>query len=106
VSAMMREANDENQEAETAHSTAPPACDWDFCSIVELTEALQSRRMSASELLEHIIARIEALDQRLNAIVVRDFDRARAAARRADAALARGEKRPLLGVPVTRSRSM
>src|SRR5215469_14734642 len=101
VSAMMREANDENQEAETAHSTAPPACDWDFCSIVELTEALQSRRMSASELLEHIIARIEALDQRLNAIVVRDFDRARVAARSADAALARGEKRPLLGVPVT-----
>ena len=97
----MREANDDNQEAETTHSTAPPACDWDFCSIVELTEALQSRRMSASELLEHIIARIEALDQRLNAIVVRDFDRARVAASNADAALARGEKRPLLGVPVT-----
>ena len=34
-------------------------------------------------------------------VVVRDFDRARAAARAADMALARGEERPLLGIPVT-----
>ena len=54
----MREANDDNQEAETAHPTAPPASD---CSIVELTEALQSRRMSASLLLEHVIARCQGL---------------------------------------------
>jgi amidase len=33
--------------------------------------------------------------------VVRDFDRAREAARAADAALARGERRPLLGLPMT-----
>ena len=97
----MREANDDNQEAETTHSTAPPACDWDFCSIAELTQALRSRRISASELLDHVVARIEALDQRVNAIVVRDFDRAQAAARNADGALARGERRPLLGAPVT-----
>jgi len=32
---------------------------------------------------------------------VRDFERAREAARAADAALARGERRPLLGVPGT-----
>jgi amidase len=32
---------------------------------------------------------------------VRDFDRARAAADLADAALARGERRPLLGLPMT-----
>ena len=32
---------------------------------------------------------------------VRDFTRAREAARQADAALARGERRPLLDVPVT-----
>ena len=47
------------------------------------------------------IARIEALDGPINAVVVRDFERARAAARAADAALARGEQRPLLGVPMT-----
>jgi amidase len=34
-------------------------------------------------------------------VPVRDFARAREAAREADAALARGERRPLLGVPVT-----
>ena len=80
---------------------APPASDWDFSSIAELTTALRSRRMSASELLESVIARIEALDQRINAVVVRDFDRAKDAAKAADAALARGEDRPLLGIPVT-----
>ena len=37
----------------------------------------------------------------INAVVVRDFDRARDAARAADAALARGERRPLLGLPMT-----
>jgi amidase len=98
---MNGEANDDRQEAGTAPSTVAPASDWDFCSIAELREALQSRRMSAAELLEHVIARIEALDQRINAVVVRDFDRAKDAARLADAALARGEGRPLLGIPVT-----
>jgi amidase len=48
-----------------------------------------------------MIARIEALDPRLNAVVVRDFARAREAANAADAALARGERRPLLGIPMT-----
>jgi amidase len=80
---------------------APPASDLDFASITEFTEALRSRKLSASELIEHTIARVEALDQRINAVVVRDFDRARDAARAADAALARGEQRPLLGIPVT-----
>jgi amidase len=80
---------------------ALPAFGWDFASIAELTKALQSRRLSASELLEHTIARIELLDPRINAIVVRDFDRARDAAKAADALLARGEQRPLLGIPVT-----
>ena len=97
----MQEANDGKRESGTTHPAAPPAFDWDFCSIAQLTEALWSRRMSASELLDHVVARIEALDQRVNAVVVRDFDRARTAASSADRALARGERRPLLGVPVT-----
>ena len=66
----------------------------------ELVAALQSRKMSALELTDHIIARIEKLDGTLNAVVVRDFDRGRAAARAADAALGRGEGRPLLGIPM------
>jgi len=75
--------------------------EWDYRTIKELVEALQVRKISASELIEHTIARIEALDQRLNAVVVRDFERAREAAKAADVALARGERRPLLGIPMT-----
>jgi amidase len=94
-------AKDRKAGTPSARPTAPSASEWTFCSIAELTNALQSRRMSALELLEHVIARIEALDPRLNAVVVRDFDRARTAAKAADAALARGDRRPLLGIPVT-----
>jgi amidase len=85
--------------AQKAHSI--PTSEWDYCTIRELTAALQARRISALELLVHTIARIEALDQSLNAVVVRDFGRAHEAAAAADVALARGERRSLLGVPTT-----
>jgi amidase len=55
---------------------------------------------TACRLCEEAIERIERLDGPINAVVVRDFDRARLAAE-ADAALARGERRPLLGLPMT-----
>jgi len=77
------------------------AVDLNYGSIGALLGALHARTISASELLDHTIARIEALDGPINAIVVRDFDRARQAARAADAALGRGERLPLLGIPVT-----
>lgn len=66
----------------------------------DLVAALAAGRISALELTDHVIARIEALDPKLNAVVVRDFERGRAAAKDADAALARGERRPLLGIPI------
>jgi hypothetical protein len=66
-----------------------------------LVAALAARQISAVELTNHAIARIEALDARINAVVVRDFERARAAAAEADKALAAGERRPLLGIPMT-----
>jgi amidase len=72
-----------------------------YQSTRELAAILASRQISAVELLEHAIARIEALDPKINAVVVRDFDRARSAAVAADAALARGERGPLLGLPMT-----
>jgi hypothetical protein len=75
------------------HDDSIPASEWDYRTIKELTRALQTRKISASELLAHTIARIEALDRRLNAVVVRDFERAREAATAADVALARGEGR-------------
>lgn len=67
----------------------------------ELLRALRAREVSSLDLTEQAIARIEAQDGRLNAVPVRDFERARAAAKAADAALARGETRPLLGLPMT-----
>jgi amidase len=74
---------------------------WDYRSAGDLVAALRERRVSALELADRAITRIEALDSRINAVPVRDFERARAAARAADAALARGERGALLGVPVT-----
>jgi amidase len=72
-----------------------------FSTVRELISALATREVSSAELTDHAIARIEALDVKLNAVVVRDFENARAAAKGADAALVRGERRPLLGVPMT-----
>ena len=73
----------------------------EYLSAGQLTEGLRRRRFSSLELTDHLIARIERRDGATNAVVVRDFERAREAARAADAALARGDQRPLLGVPMT-----
>ncbi len=73
----------------------------DYRTAKDLVALLQARQVTAVELLDHAIARIEAHDGKLNAVVVRDFERARAAAAEADRALARGDRRPLLGVPMT-----
>lgn len=67
----------------------------------KIVQALAAGEASAVEATDAAIARIEARDGPINAVVVRDFDRARSAARAADAALARGERRPLLGLPMT-----
>ena len=75
--------------------------EWSFKSAVELSAALSAKKVSAVELTHDAIARIERHDGKINAICVRDFDRALGAAREADAALARGERKPLLGLPVT-----
>jgi amidase len=67
----------------------------------DLVKALADRQVSSRELVDSAISRIEALDPKINAVVVRDFDRARAAADEADAALTKGERQALLGVPMT-----
>ena len=72
-----------------------------YRTATELVKALADRNISARELVDAAISRIEAVDPKINAVVVRDFDRARAAADVADAALGRGERRPLLGLPMT-----
>jgi len=84
----------------TPSSTGNPG-DLAYRSVSELRAMLDARQVSARELLEHAIARIEANDPQINAVVVRDFEHAHLSANAADAALARGERRPLLGIPMT-----
>ena len=55
----------------------------------DLVKAIAGRQVSSRELVDSAISRIEALDPKINAVVVREFDRARIAADAADAALAR-----------------
>lgn len=70
-------------------------------SATAIAADLAARRIGALELTDAAIARIEERDGELNAVVVRDFDRARESARAADAAIGRGETGALLGVPMT-----
>ena len=86
-----------NSRAETTTAGS----DVDYRTARDLAAALRARQVTAVELLDHAIARIAAHDGAVNAVVVRDFDRARAAAAAADRALAVGDRRPLLGVPIT-----
>lgn len=56
--------------------------------------------MSPLEAVDAAIARIEKLDGAVNAVVVRDFDRARDAAKALDGLSPRGDQ-PLFGLPMT-----
>lgn len=69
---------------------------------VDLAAAIRGREVSAREALEHFVDRIERLDGPVNSVVMLDLDRARDAARAADAAVHEGENLgPLHGVPMT-----
>jgi len=70
-------------------------------SATELAKAVRGKAVSALELTDDAIARIEALDGQINAVVVRDFDRAREQARQVDRAVAADADLPLAGVPMT-----
>lgn len=74
---------------------------WAGASALDIAAAIARGETSAREQCELAIARIEALDGAINAVVVRDFDRALAASDLADRAVTRGERAPLLGVPMT-----
>jgi amidase len=72
-----------------------------FLPAWRLTEMIRSGAISCLELLDHYIARVERLDSKTNAVVVRDFDRARESARALDTQRKDGRATPLLGVPMT-----
>jgi len=77
------------------------ASQFAFKTASETAAALAAKAISAVELTQATIDRIEKYDAAINAVCVCDFDRALDAARAADAAIGRGEQRPLLGVPMT-----
>jgi amidase len=75
--------------------------DLHFKSAAAIAQLIRERNISATEALEHFVARVDRHNPRLNAIVWRD-ERAPARARAADDALAKGEIwGPLHGVPMT-----
>ncbi|MDX6610142.1 MAG: amidase [Solirubrobacterales bacterium] len=69
-------------------------------SAVELAAALRARELSAVELLEACLAAVDERNSELNAVIWRDDEGARAAARAADERIAAGEEAPFLGVPI------
>ena len=73
-----------------------------YATATELAAAIRERRVSAVEVVEAHLRRIERHNPAINAVVTLDGDGAVATAREVDAALARGEYGgPLHGVPVT-----
>ena len=70
-------------------------------TLTELVGSLRDRQASAVELMEAVLARIDATHADLNALVaLRDRDELLADARSADARLAAAEPRPLEGIPL------
>ncbi|MEJ1962810.1 MAG: amidase [Gammaproteobacteria bacterium] len=73
-----------------------------FMSASRLAKLIRSKQLSATEAVRLHIARIEAVNPKINAVVARCFERALLEAEVADTALARGANvGPLHGVPMT-----
>lgn len=73
--------------------------DLAFRSAAEIAHRIRRREIGSREATDYFIERIERLDGPVNAVVVRDFERARDAAREADRASE--PTGPLHGVPMT-----
>ena len=72
-----------------------------FASLVELSAALESRRLSPVDLVEALLARIARRDPALHAFVAVYADEARLAAEGAERAFRSGHRiGPLHGIPV------
>src|SRR4029450_4432389 len=68
-----------------------------FSTAAEMLAALRAGELSAVELLELHVERIERLNPRLNVVVVKDYQAAGETARAADEARGRGDARPAVG---------
>src|SRR5881296_1577773 len=78
------------------------ATDLCFTPATELAAMMRRRTLSPVAIMDAVLARIEALNPRLNAYLAVDAERARAQAKAAEAAVMRGETlKPLHGLPVS-----
>jgi Asp-tRNA(Asn)/Glu-tRNA(Gln) amidotransferase A subunit family amidase len=74
----------------------------DYAPATDLVEAIRTRRLSPVEVLEDVLQRAERLQPSLHPFMTIDADRARDAARDAEAAVMRGDSLgPLHGLPVS-----
>src|SRR5882757_4476693 len=70
-------------------------------SLIDLVDGIRGKRVSPVELMEAVLARIDATRETLNSVVaVRDRAALLADARAAAERIARGEARPLEGIPL------
>ncbi len=67
----------------------------------ETADAIREGRLTAREAVDAAIARIEARNAPINAVIVKDYERARKLADEMDASGLTGDRRPLVGVPMT-----
>ncbi|MGH7355699.1 MAG: amidase [Candidatus Rokuibacteriota bacterium] len=71
-----------------------------YAGIRDLGQRFRARKLSPVELTTALLQRIEALEPTLHTFVTLTADRALADAKAAEAAIGRGDARPLLGIPV------
>src|SRR5712671_981702 len=73
-----------------------------FASAIDIAKQIRDRKISAVECLNYFHRRCDRCNEKLNAIVVFDWERAATRAQKADDALSRGDEwGPLHGVPMT-----
>ncbi len=97
---MIEHSEPEPQDADALPAVAIDPEDVAHSGVTGQLALLREGRLTAVELLELCLARIDLLDGRLNAFRTIFRDSALAEARAADAARKSGDDRPLLGIPV------
>src|SRR4030042_587220 len=71
-----------------------------WMSAVELLSAYKRKKLSPVEVVKAMLARIDQVNPKLNALVTRTDDMALSAARESEKAFQKGKPRPLEGVPI------
>ena len=94
-------ASDRRPAARVRRDGAPPPEELAYTTAATLARRIRRRELSPVEVSDHFIARIEALNPALNALVVFEFDEARERAKAAERKVMSGAALgPLHGVPL------